>query len=361
MVIPGLDKRLGGTTTLSVGFFENLIRHADVTLVTTYTDNEIDYVDDRFKNNRHVKLFPSTLQKIKFSIEQYGFLKKNIHEYDLVHIHGLWHMAAFPSARLAMKKGVPYILSPHGMLEPDAINRSKQKKELLWALGYRKVFQRAAAIHCTAKNEVANVLKFSPLATIACVPNGVNLPSVDYPKSTDQILFIGRLHPKKGVDRLMKAFAIVNNPSLTLIIAGTGDRDYEAKIKQVIREEKLSDRVKMIGFVDGEEKERLISESTFACVPSFSEGLPLVSLETMAAGTPLLITKTSNVPEVTEFDCGIELEDNEPETIAHGIRAMLGSDLKKKGANAREVVRNKFLWDKVAGDLYHEYQKIVAS
>lgn len=358
MIIPGLDKRLGGTTTLSIGFFDQLRLLADVTLVTTYLDSEWDYIDDRFKKDENVHLFKSGSSKLKFSFEQYRYIADTIKGYDLVHVHGLWHLAAFPVARIAMKNGVKYIISPHGMLEPDALNRSKVKKKLIWAMGFGNVFKKATAIHCTAQNEIPNSLKFSHQANIIYVPNGVAIPHESYQKKESQLMFIGRLHPKKGIDRLIKAFKIVGDPSLSLIIAGTGSKAYEDKLQGLIEELSLGKQITMIGFVEGEKKQKLISESQFVCVPSFSEGMPLVSLETMASGTPLLITKASNVPEVTNYNCGIELEDNNPESIAEGIKKMREADLPQMSINCIELIKAKFLWEKVAGDLYKAYEKV---
>ena len=359
MIIPGLDKRLGGTTTLSIGFFDELRKLTSVTLVTTYTDQELDFIDDRFKNNPDVKLFRSFSNRIKYSSEQQKFLIKHINEYNLVHVHGLWHLGAYPASKLAMKKNIPYIISPHGMLEPDAMNRSKLKKQLFWKAGYAQVFKRANAIHCTAKNEISSTLRVEPTANTFLVPNGVNLPMTTYKKIPNQLLFIGRVHPKKGIDRLIEAFASLENSELKLIVAGTGDKTYESEIKELIQSQQLTNQIKLIGFVDGDQKQKLLAESQIVCVPSFSEGMPLVSLETMASGTPLLITKPSNVPEVSEYDCGLELENNEPKTIAEGIEVLLNSDLSKKAENAVNLVRSKFLWNKVARSLFDEYQKYI--
>jgi poly(glycerol-phosphate) alpha-glucosyltransferase len=359
MIIPGLDRRLGGTTTLSIGFYEHLSSLAEVTLVTTFTQQEQRYIDDRFKKDTHVKLFPSSFSGFKFSLAQYRFVKKHIREFDIVHIHGLWHPAAFPAARLALRANVPYVLSPHGMLEPDAMRRSGWKKKLLFGLGYKRVFENACSIHCTAANEIKNVRRFAPRVNTIYVPNGVTPSLTVYPKVKGQILFIGRLHPKKAVDRLIDAFSLVDTAGWHLIIAGVGDADYEMQIKELVRKKNPEHKITMIGFVEGAVKEKLIAESMFVCVPSFSEGMPLVSLEAMAAGTPLLITKASNVPEVSEFTCGIELEDNEPETIAKGLTAMQTANLEVMSANARTVIQENFLWKKVSADLYQHYQRLL--
>ncbi|MEQ8240955.1 MAG: glycosyltransferase [Cyclobacteriaceae bacterium] len=359
MIVPGLDKRLGGTTTLSIGFFDELKKLAEVTMVCTYFEHELAYIEDRFKSDAQVHLFPAISQKVKFSKEQYLFTKQHIKSYDLVHVHGLWHMMAYPSASLAMKNQVPYIMSPHGMLEPDAMKRSRLKKVLFWKLGFKKVFRNASAVHCTAKSEIGNTKQYATNANIIFVSNGVNLPEKQYQKIANQFLFIGRLHPKKAVNRLIEAFSMLNDPSLKLIIAGTGSAEYETSLRELIKAKKLETQIEMVGFVDGEAKQKWIAESLFVCVPSFSEGMPLVSLETMATGTPLLITKASNVPEVTEYDCGIELEDNEPASIAKGLKELLSSDLSQKSKNAAALVTEKFLWSKVGRALYQEYQNLL--
>lgn len=357
MVLPGLDKRLGGIVTFTNNIYDYLNEYCDLTIVATYKSGEMDFIDDKFKNNNKVKLYESSRLINRFSKEAYLFIANEIANFDIVHIHGLWHGMAYPAARLALRKNINYIISPHGMLEKDALKRSRFKKNFFWKLTYRHVFSNAKAIHCIARSEVDNTAEIVPDSKIFFVPNGVGLVKNTTVKKTDQLLFIGRLHPKKGVDLLINGFKLIENKNIKLIIAGTGDVEYEDYLKKLVPEG-FKNRVNFIGFVDGDLKRQLIEESAVICVPSFSEGMPLVALEALAAGTPLLITKASNMPEVSEFYCGIEIEDNAPETLATSISMIFSSDLEKMSKNSVALVKEKFHIEEIAKKIYDKYKTI---
>lgn len=359
MVVPGLDPQLGGTATLSKGFYQNLKLYCNTVLYTVYlSESEKARIDSDLLSDDNIKIYPTTVKYFRYSFKMLSDIRKNIENFDLVHIHGLWHPTAYPVARMCDKLKIPFVMSPHGMLEPDALNRSKFKKKFFWDSFYRKVFERASAIHCTAYSEVLNSKKFySRHDNIFYVPNGIDYP-MELPKNERRyLLFIARLHPKKGLELLLTA--LQNFPELSLKVAGTGDPAYEQSIKNLALDLGLSDRVEFLGFIVGKEKQELYRNAMFTVVPSFSEGLPLVSLESLANGSPLLITKSSNVPEVTEYECGYELENNEPSTIEKGIREMLSSNLDSMAKNGRILIQSRFQWSQVSKSLYNQYCEIL--
>lgn len=364
MIIPGLSLELGGTTTLSIGFFHHLQLHADIKILTIHKNEaELEGADPDMLNDTRIKSFLSISNYYNYSGSFIREVRKIVQEVDLVHIHGLWHGAAYPSARVAIRAGVPFIVSPHGMLEADAFQRNGWKKKLFWGLLWKKVFKRAAAVHCTAKSEIENTYKFDPNARVIYVPNGIYLPRQTKIKEANHLLFIGRLHPKKAVDRILKAVkeVIRDYPNLKVCIAGTGAPEYEKSLKQLCKQLNLQNQISFVGFTTGSAKDQLFLGAKIALVPSFSEGLPLAALEAMSYGVPLLITKSSNVPEVTEFDCGLEIENNDPKTIAIGMKRLLNSNLNLLGDNARKVAAEKFQWKIVASQLYEAYEKVVKS
>lgn len=362
MVIPGLSRKLGGTTTLSIGFYKYLKQLAQVEMLTMHTsEEELEAADEAMLQDTDVRSFRSSWNEYKYAPAFLKAVREKVEEVDLVHIHGLWHGAAFPTARIAAKAGVPFVISPHGMFEPDAFQRSGWKKQLFWKLLFKPVFRKAAAVHCTAQSEIANTKRFDPGAHTIYVPNGVELPELSEKTPKSYLLFMGRLHPKKAVDRLLQAIKLLEDtyPEERLQIAGTGDTSYVAKLKQLCSELDLEDRVSFVGFAGGEQKAALFRGAKFALIPSFSEGLPLSALESLSYGLPLVITKASNVPEVTSHQCGIELEDNEPTTIAAGIDTLFQTDLTQMARNARDLAEIKFEWGAIARQLHEEYETIL--
>lgn len=358
MIIPGLSRKLGGTTTLSLGFYKHLKQHVHVELATSYIhEEEKKGYDQELLNDPHIHLFKSTFSFYKFSLSLRSFLKKNVKNYDLVHVHGLWHPAAYPAASIARAQKVPFVISPHGMLEEDAFARSGWKKSLFWNFLYKKVFASAIGIHCTALSEVHNTLKFDSEANTFHVPNGIDLPEIEPKPRKGKLLFMGRLHEKKAVDKIIEVMP--HFPNLSLSIAGTGSESYTTLLKAKVDEFKLHDRVHFAGFVNGDLKTKMFQESMFAMVPSYSEGLPLTALESLSNGTPLLITKASNVPEVTEYKCGLEIDNNDVSTIKEGLDFLLNEDYDVLSQNARNLAEEKFYWPNVARQLFENYKALL--
>lgn len=359
IVIPSVSKKWGGTTTSLLNFYRGLTRFEDINLkvASAFLEEERLDIDQGVINNENFFLFPIENKAWRHSKELIMYLKGNIHSYDLIWIHGLWTSMTYYASKYAKRSNIPYILTPHGMFEPDALQRKALKKKIYWSLIEKKVFKNASIIHCINHAEELQILKYSSSETFV-LPNGVvvdNFISKDY-EALDHIGFVGRLHEKKGLNLLLKA--LPKFPRLKLLIAGSGTKEYEDYLYQLVDELDIKTKVEFLGFANDKMKMELFNKVAFVVVPSYTEVLTYVALESIAHSTPVLITKACNFDDIEKFKAGIVIKDNTPSTIEEGITKMLRQDLKKMSENAYKLAKEKYSIKEVSKNMHHKILEI---
>lgn len=360
MIIPSVSKKWGGTTTSLKNFYYGLskIENVKCNIITTYTDDEKKEIDSDILNNDDFKIFHTNNEGWRYSKEFKNFLQKNIRNYDLIWIHALWTGTTYFASKYARQNNIPYIVTPHGMIEPDALQRKSLKKKLYWNLIEKKVFDNASAIHCITSAEKTYAEDLSKTKSFI-IPNGIK-EEIFLEKNLNDlnsISFIGRFHEKKALDLLLKS--IVNHKNLKLLVAGGGEREYEEHIYQLVKDLQIEERVIFKGFVNSEEKKKMYKESLFLVLPSHTEGLSMVGLESIMNSTPVLTTKKCNFDEIEDYNAGIVMKDNQPEIISKNIENMLNSDLKEMSIHAHNLGLKKFSISSVSKDIYNQFEKII--
>ena len=354
-IIPALSRLWGGTTVAVLNSFYALrAQGADIELWSTRRDDDV--ISDDVLSDPKIRFFDS-YTSWRYSPALMHALRRDIRDFDIVHIHGMWLYPHLMAAKLAKKMGVPYIISPHGMIEADALARKGLKKRVYWTLLEKTNFQNASAIHAITENEAAQTAALAPSKQTFIIPNGIETlphnPKAAFPKEPT-ILFVGRLHPIKGLDRLIRAVALLN---ARLIVAGDGDVEYKKYIYDLTNELGVNDKVEFLGFVGKEQKRNLYAEASFICVPSHSEVLSLVALEAISCGLPVVISKACYFDDIKTHGAGMVIEDNDPSTIKDGIERMLLSDLEAMSQNAFELSQ-KYSLSSMADKMLSEYGKI---
>lgn len=242
---------------------------------------------------------------------------------DLLHLHGIWMYPSAAGAGWARRSDKPYLISPHGMLDPWITSRGRWKKALAQAGYERRSWSRASAFHALTTREAADIAAESGRRDSLVIPNaGPMVGPAPMAPRPPLIAYIGRIHPKKNLGALISAWtALEREGSLPdgarLEIAGWGDpQDVEAI------EAKLTDAPASITFLGpqfGADKARLLAEARFLVLPSLSEGLPMAVLEGWAAGTPTIMSADCNLPE--GFASGAALECGyDAQSIAAALR-----------------------------------------
>jgi glycosyltransferase involved in cell wall biosynthesis len=291
-------------------------------------------------------------------------LADRVQEFDLVHAHSLFLWPTLVAARAARARGVPYFLSPRGMLVPELIRRKSRVLKAAWIrLFERRNLERATALHMTSfveeREARAFPFRFPPMFVI---PNGIDVagpdPAAGPPemREDDLVLFLGRVHWKKGLDRLVRALPHVR--TARLVVAGNDEENYTLELKRLAADCGVSDRIAFPGVVMGQDKEGLLRRASLLVLPSYNENFGNVVLEAMAAGCPVLVT-----PEVGAADVVLEagagrVAGGEPESLGRAIGDMLSDRecLSRMGWSGREAARTSFSWESIARRMEQQYR-----
>lgn len=241
---------------------------------------------------------------------------------DLLHLHGIWMYPSAAAAGWAARSGKPYLISPHGMLDPWITSRGRWKKALARTGYERRSWRQASAFHALTERESADIAGETGRSGSIVIANPGPEPDLA-PKGerAPLLTYLGRIHPKKNIAALIAAWkqceASAALPSgARLTIAGWGEEAHVAELKHQLHD--APDSISFDGPVFGPAKAQLLQSSRFLALPSLSEGLPMAILEAWAAGTPVLMSDNCNLPEGfangAAIDCGTE-----PAAIAQAI------------------------------------------
>ena len=286
-----------------------------------------------------------------------------------LHIHGLWEQSTAVAARTARTLKVPYIISAHGMLEPWALANKRIKKLVYAMLVEHRNVERANCLHALTRAEADHFIRFGARSPIAVIPNGVDVPQVrnataflaQYPELNDKriVLFMARLHPKKGIDLLLQAWAEVVQewPEARLVVAGPDTEGTLARLEQIVAEHSLHASVLFTGMLQGEMKWSALAAAECFILPSHSEGLSVSVLEAMGMGLPVIVTEPCNMPEVKQHRAGWEIQPT-LEDVKRALMYVLSNPPAKNrtiGQNGARLVATRFAWGTVARQMEEVY------
>ncbi len=291
-----------------------------------------------------------------------GFFAGFSPENTLVVSHGAWRFPTRWGAE-AKKMGFTWVYTPHGMLEPWSMKQKKWKKWLYFHLKEKPLAMKADALRAVGAPEAENLKKQFP--RVVHIPNGIypdDILDAEKPVKPIDFLFLGRLHHKKGVMPLLRAWKksnLFSNPDFRLLIAGTPDGE-EGKAATWKEENSLAN-VDLIGPAFGEKKKNLLANSRFFVLPSLSEGFPTSVVEAMAAGLMPLISEGCNFPEVFSENLGIRVSQDEADlseklNAAGAFTEVQMRDLSEKN---RVFVKEKYNWETIADQQIQWYQSLL--
>lgn len=282
---------------------------------------------------------------------------------DIVHLHGVWDRVVWRASIEARRLGVPYILAPHGMLDPWSLKQRWLKKKIALMLTYRGMLEQAACLHVLNADEARLLGPLGLRTPRRVLPNGVFPAEIEplppkgtfraaYPEVEDQpfVLFLSRLHYKKGLDYLADAFIIVaaNDPAIRLVVAGP-DAGARADFERRITSTGLRDRVHIVGPLWGRQKIAAYVDAACFCLPSRQEGFSMAILESLACATPVVISDACHFPEVAEARAGDVVTLNAT-ALAKALVGVLTDPEKRAsmGAAGRSLVLSRFTWPAIA-------------
>ena len=300
-------------------------------------------------------------------------LRRVIPSYDLVHVHELWHYPGYAAAKAARATGKPYVVTLHGGLEPWALGHKSARKRAYMTAIQRRVLSNAAILHVATREEAKQVRNHGINAPVKVIPNGVNaeefesLPARSAVEELSYdllgqsiVLFLGRIHPKKGLDILAKSFGEVarTRADVRLLIAGPDEAGYRANVEKMLEDAGALDKTVFVGTLTGREKLIALGSADIFVLPSYSEGFSISVLESMCSGLPVVISRQCYFPEVAEAGAG-RVIDSDPGQLTDSITQLLDhpDDRKVMGERARKLIRDRYTWTSIAArfrDLYSE-------
>lgn len=342
--IAGFGTHSGGTSTCTYDLLSAIHRiGCDVDLMT------LQSTDLMGKSEVWIKaLTDDAITPYGYSRNMNHFLKQG--DYDLYHTNGMWMHCNHITCVIARKKHKPYIITPHGMLYPQAMARSPWKKQLLLNIGgVDKDLRLASCIHCTCMEEMKHYRDLGYKNPVAVIPNPVPIPSfvgeLKNDRSVRRIGFLGRLHPRKNVEALINTWislgAVVNNAQL--VIMGKGDLQYERMLKERVLQSGIKN-VEFAGFVIGREKFEHLASLTALCVPSDFENFGMIVTEALSVGTPVIASLGTPWQELNTAHCGYWV-NNDVKTLAETIAKVLSlssEEISAMGENGKRLVREKY-------------------
>ncbi len=289
---------------------------------------------------------------------------------DIVHVHGFWHPLVHEGVMAAKRFGAPVVLSPQGSLTPWAMQFRAWKKRLAWLLYQRQSFYAADVYHACSAAEAADLRRFRVCKPVCIVPIGCDLPAemrgVLPQERKRAVLFLGRLHPKKGVDVLIKAWSrLKDQPSALstwqLIIAGPDERGTADVLKKMAREQGVADSVLFQDAVYGAEKNKLYQAADLFVLPSHSENFGAAVVEALSYGVPVIATRATPWAELQANRCGwwIDVGVTALTAALHEALELDDASRRDMGVRGRELVLRRYTWASVAAQMATVYEQAV--
>jgi glycosyltransferase involved in cell wall biosynthesis len=278
---------------------------------------------------------------------------------DICHVHGLWVPHSLAVRRLADQLKKPLVSSVHGMLEIWEMNNKRLKKSLYSRLLERPSLARSLCLRALSEREVGDYRRFGARRPIAVVPNGINAIErvntsdflEEFPELAGKsiILFLGRVHHKKGILNLLQAWQSVarHHSDAHLVIAGPEYVGTLTRARQIIAELNLERTVTIMGVISGHTKLAALSAARYFCLPSYSEGFSVAVLEALSIGLPTVVTSECNIPSVSTSGAGVSTS-NDPAVLAETLISCLSVSSREwqdMSLAARRLARSEFDWN----------------
>ena len=380
-VISDLCLQHGGPAKLAPEMCRALARRGhEVTLYTTNfdVDGVLDVPLDKpvLDGGVTIRYFPvSRPRRWKFSRPLGQALRDGVAAFDIVHIHNLYLFHTWVAAHYCRKKRIPYLISPHGTLDPFIRGRSRLKKAVYNRLIEKRNLDQAAAIHYAAQFEMDLAHEaLSIRAPGAVVPYVVeleeylNLPARGtfrsrFPEVGENliILFLSRINFKKGLDLLARSFGLIarQRNDVRLVIAGPDNEGYGRQVRQWLAEEGVLQYTVFTGMLTGVDKLSAFADADLFVLPSYTENFGIAIIEAMACGLPVVISNRVNIwREIAEAGVVVDCEANK---LAEVLLKMLDDPERRKiiGAKGKRLVEELFPWEKVADQMIKLYQEIL--
>lgn len=351
--IASIDKSSGGTTEYMRLLSKALQNDTSLSIATGISESPIaiDGVAVKFFNSSVFRWFPL----IK---EFRTFLEKE--KPDIVHINGIWSPQNWGFQKVAQELKIKVVLSPHGMLESWILEHNPLKKKIALFLFQNNAIKKADHIHATAQMENDSIRKLGFNNAITIIPNGIDLSEITHTKASygsKKMVFLSRIHPKKGIEILVEAWRNCDTTGWTLEIAGNGDDNYIQSLIQMAQDLK---NVNFVGAKYGQEKWNFLRSADVMVLPTHSENFGIVVAEALAMGLPVITTTGTPWQDLENYNCGwwIDLSIlNLKLTLLKVFNTPIVT-LESMGSNGKNLVKEKYDIKAIGKNMVELYKNI---
>lgn len=289
---------------------------------------------------------------------------------DIVHLHGIWSPRLAERFMAWRKRGVPCVVSPHGMLEPWALSHKWFKKKVAWLFYQNRLLNRSAVLHGTSEREVRQFKSLGIKPPAALIPWGVTMPlpnrNSEFGIRKSKIrtaLFVGRIYPVKGLPMLVEAWAKIRPAGWKMRIVGPDEAGHLAEVKALIRQAGLEAEFEFAGPLQGEALHEAYDQASLFILPSFTENFGMVVAEALSHSLPVLTTTGTPWCNLPGRGCGWWVTPA-MDQIAKALSAATALDdetLQAMGAKGRDWVACEFSWPRVATSVEQLYQWVLGA
>lgn len=354
----------------------------EVSIYTTNQDGptelDVSTVSPVFKDGVEIRYFPIQHPRFwGFSFPLGRALHKAIREYDVVHIHSLYLFHNAVATHYCREYEVPYLIGPHGALDPFIFERHRLRKSVMEVAFQHKTIKHAAAIHFTTEDEkrLAEPYTFGTPGIV--VPIGLDLAEYEdlpapgvfksrYPETGGKkiVLFFGRINFIKGLDILARAYSMVarSRDDVHLVIAGPDNEEFGEKVRGWLSDEGILERVTFTGMLRGLDKLAVMRDAEMLVLPSYYESFGISIAEAMACSVPVVISDKVNIWREVETGGAGRIAPCDAERFAETMMELLDEpgEAKRMGENGKALVEERFQWSTVAIALEDAYRSILS-
>ncbi|ELS02165.1 glycosyltransferase [Xenococcus sp. PCC 7305] len=385
-VIPSIALVRGGPSQAVLAMVKALMYQGINAEIVTTNDNGNNLLDVSLGIKTEYKCVPvrffaryspkiHSVREFAFSGQLTHWLWHNVTNYDLIHVHAIFSYPSTAAMFIARLKDIPYICRPLGQLCHWSLQQGYQKKRAYLGLIEKANLNASKALHFTTKQEQKEADNLNLKSTSFILPHGISIP-VPIPEARIKlrnklqvadnetiILFLARLHPKKGLDYLISALGKLTHKSFIFVLAGNGDPGYEIEVENLLHQHNISACTHRVGFVQGEYKNLLLQGADIFALTSHSENFGVAVIEALAAGIPALITPGVALASILEQEQIGYVTNLNSDAIASSFEYCLNNlpELKEKGDRAKKFILENYTWNSIALKLVDTYQGVINS
>jgi glycosyltransferase involved in cell wall biosynthesis len=374
-----LRRELGGVVQSVLTICDALAASGNTVCLCSQNPRDYPSVWDETADSPKVEPIAKAGMFGQFDRATTGKLHDLIAQADVVHLHTPWDLANMAIARIAKQQQKPILLSLHGMLDHWSLQQKALKKKIFLQLTGKRFLRSIDRLHCTAQSEKDQALevlgnqmanRFEVIPLIVDLATGSDDPGNnphDQAATKDEkpiLLFLGRVHPQKGVDLLIEAARHLHQKGIPfrIVIAGPIEPGYRQSLENLAASYELGSLIEFTGALYGPEKRSLLSHAAITVLPTYQESFGLVSVESLACGTPVITTKESDIWQELQ-DAGVSIVSHDPKEICAAIIELLED---KQLAIDRGQMGQKYVleWldrEKVIKQYQHAYHNLMAS